>query len=207
MKTALALTATLTLALAMTASAKGVGFDSNFTTAVTGPLKIEVVLSEDLAHRADNLPKKLSDRSNARGPRDGFAGNGYYGEKDLQRLIEETVEELTEDFDKAGIEINETSATVLRVTLEDVKNNRPTFRQLAEQPSLSFESFGIGGAELSAVITDESGATLGTMDYRWYDNLDPIGFNRANGTWTDANRAISRFSRRVTKTLKEQGAV
>jgi hypothetical protein len=207
MKTILPLSAAVTLVLASTASAKGVGFDADFTAGVTGPIKIEVVLSDDLAYRANNLPEKLSDRGNARGPRDGFSGNGYYGERDLQRLIDETLEELSDDFSKAGIRVSDTSATVLTVTLEDVRNNRPTFRQLTEQPSLDFQSFGIGGAELSAVVTSASGETIGTMDYRWYDSLDPTGFNQANGVWTDTNRAISRFSRRVTKTLKKQGAV
>jgi len=65
------------------AFAQARGFDADFSKAVTGPFKLEVVVSEDLAHRAN-------------------------------------------------------------------KNNRPTFNQLSQDIGLSFKSFGIGGADVSA---------------------------------------------------------
>jgi len=51
--------------LATPAFAQARGFDSNFSQTVTGPFKLEVVVSEDLAHRANNLPEKLSDRGSS----------------------------------------------------------------------------------------------------------------------------------------------
>lgn len=197
----LLLTAAATLAFTPAAFAKSRGFDTNIDAVPTAPVKIEVVLSEDLAYRADNLPRELRDRSNARTNRSGFAGNGHYGEEALQYLIDETYEELTRDFAKRGIAHSETAPLTFRVTLEDVKNNRPTFRQLSVQPSLDFDSFGIGGAELSGELIGAGGESLGTMSYIWYDSLRGDGFDRNRGIWSDTRRAISRFSNRAAKTL------
>lgn len=193
--------AALTLA-PLSAQATSRGFDSTVTAPLQAPVKIEVILSEDLAYRANNLPEKLSDRGGARGLRSGFAGNGFYGDKALNELIEDVQEELSEDFAKEGLTISDDADTVLRITLEDVRNNRPTFEQLSRQPSLSFESYGIGGAELSADLINDTGETIGTLSYRWFETgLDRFDFPQANGVWTDARRAISRFSKKTAKTL------
>jgi len=64
------------------------GFDSTVTAPLSSAVKLEIVLSEDMLYRANNLPEKLSDRGNARSSRSGFSGNGFYGEKDLNRLTE-----------------------------------------------------------------------------------------------------------------------
>lgn len=201
-RTALILASTALILAPMSAVAKSRGFDTTISAPVQAPVKIEVVLSDDLAYRANNLPKKLSDRRGARLSYAGFAGNGFYGDRALNSLIEEVHEELNEDFAKKGILVSDDADIILRVTLEDVRNNRPTFEQLSRQSSLSFESFGIGGAEMSAELVDESGNQLGTLSYRWFDSgFDRFDFQKANGVWTDARRAISRFSSKTAKTL------
>ncbi|MGB6231827.1 MAG: hypothetical protein WBF53_17060 [Litorimonas sp.] len=200
-RTTLALATTALLLAPLSASAKSRGFDSTVAAPVQTPVSIEVVLSEDLAHRADNLPRDIAKRGGGIRSRSGFSGNGFYGQRDLDRLLEEVREELTEDFAKRGIAISEDAPTVLKVTLEDVKNNRPTFEQLSREPGLSFQSFGIGGAELSAEVLGADGQSEGSLRYRWFETFQDPGFLRANGTWTDANRAISRFSRHAAKEL------
>lgn len=201
-RTALFLATSALLLAPLSASAKSRGFDSTISDPLQAPVKIEVVLSDDLAHRANNLPQKLSDRSGARGLRSGFSGNGFYGEKSLQTLIDEVQEELTEDFADRGLTVSDDAAIILRVTLEDVRNNRPTFTQMSKEPSLSFESFGVGGAELSADLLGPDGQDLGSMSYRWFETGANLAFfPQANGVWSDANRAISRFSKRASKAL------
>ena len=186
----------------MIASANG--FETTIEAPVTSAVKVEVNLSEDLQHRANNLPEKLSDRGSgsSRSLRAGFSGNGYYGDKALMDLVEEIQEELTDDLTDRGIMVSDDAPTVLRVTLEDVRNNRPTFEQLSRQPSLSMQSFALGGAELTGELVDASGVSLGTVDYEWFETaMDDVGFARAAGVWTDANRAISRFSKRTAKAM------
>ena len=165
------------------------------------PVKISVSLSDDLLHRADNLPEKRRDRGHTRGRNDGWGGNGFYGMRDLDRLKEEVAEELLEDFAKANIAVSETAGYELRVVLVDAKPTRPTFRQLSKQPGLSYQSLANGGAHLTAQILDSAGNVVSTTDYDWYENN--LGDNFGMGTWSDANRAISRFARRTAKSLSK----
>ena len=90
----------LSLTLAAPAIATSYGFDTTVTAPLTSAVKIEVVVSEDMAHRANNLPEKLSDRSSARGLRSGFAGNGFYGDRDIERLTERLEFKLEQKFAK-----------------------------------------------------------------------------------------------------------
>jgi len=66
---------------------------------------------------------------------------------------------------------------------------------------LSFQSFALGGAEFKGELVDSQGNVLGNMDYRWYEN--DIRDAAFGGTWTDANRAISRFAKRAAKDLAQ----
>lgn len=202
-RTTIILATSALLFVPLGAAAKSQSFETTIATSLQAPVKIEVVLSEDLAFRANNLPKKLSDRgSGSRSMRAGFSGNGFYGDRDLERLVDEVLEELTDDFAKRGIAISDHAAITFRVTLEDVKNNRPTFEQMSKEPGLSFDSFGVGGAELSGELVSDDGNSLGTVNYRWFETgLRNDGFARANGTWSDANRAISRFAKKTAKAL------
>jgi len=172
-------------------------FENTFATPVD-TVRIEVVLSEDMAWRANNLPKKLKDRGSARNSRNGFAGNGYYGEKDLQKLVTRLEEKMEKRLTKEGVIIDENSANVLRITLEDARPNRPTFKQLGRS-GLSSQSYALGGASFTGEIIANNGETGGEISYAWYENNicdAPFGT-----TWSDSNRAIDRFARKTAKSL------
>lgn len=186
--------------LSTPAIAQARGFDSDFSQAVTGPYKLEIIVSEDLAHRANNLPEKLSDRGSNRRLNASFANNGNYGDKEIEFLLEDLEEEITRDFAKRGLTLSDTAPTLLRVTINEVKPNRPTFNQLSEDVSLSFQSFSIGGADVSAEFIAEGGAVIGTADYDYYSSFNDNNAY-ARGVWTDTSRAFSKFSKRLSKKL------
>jgi len=191
--------ATTALSLPIVANAGGIGYDSTITAPQITTIKLDVRLSEDMAFRANNLPKKLSDRGNSRGLNNGFAGNGFYGDRELKKLTERLSEKVSYRLEKQGIKVSDTASTTLVVTLDDARPNRPTFEQLSRQSSLSFQSFATGGAEIKSELFDTSGASLGSSEYRWYENdIRDAGFG---STWQDANRAIGFFSRKIAKDL------
>lgn len=85
----------------------------------------------------------------------------------------------------------------VEIVIVDADPNRPTMRQLADQPSLdASRSVSIGGAELRAVLRGADGATLTEVSYRRYNHSldDLVG---PPSTWTEARRAINRFAERV----------
>jgi len=170
------------------------------------PFKLEVVVSEDLAHRANNLPKKLSDRgrTNSRS-NSGFSNNGKYGDRAIEYLLEEMEDDIVRNFAKRGVSLSETAPTLLRVTINEVKPNRPTFNQLSSEPSLSFKSIGIGGADVSAEIVSAGGTVIGTADYDYYSSFNDANIE-GSGIWTDTNRAFSMFSKKLSKKLAKLDA-
>lgn len=186
--------------LATPAFAEARGFDASFSQAITGPIKLEVVASEDLAHRANNLPEKLSDRGSTRRLNAAFANNGKYGDRAIEYLIEDLQAEISDDFAKRGLKLSEDAPTLLRVTINEVKNNRPTFNQLREDSNLSFQSFGVGGADVSAEFISAGGTTIGTADYSYFSNFNDRPL-QGLGTWSDATRSFSRFSKKLSKKL------
>ena len=192
--------ASIGFAAPLTASAGGVGYESNLSTVLTTPVSVDVKLSDELAFRANNLPEKLSDRGSGLSTNNGFSGNGFYGEDSLEDLRKDLFEDITRRLEKEGLQVAENAPAKLALTIEDVKNNRPTFEQLSREPSLSYQSFGIGGAELKGELFDSAGVSLGTMDYRWYDSFIQNA-NFASGTWTDTKRAFGRFSKKVAEDL------
>jgi hypothetical protein len=183
------------------AFAQARGFDADFSQAVAGPFKLEIVVSEDLAHRANNLPKKLSDRGSSSRLNAPFSNNGKYGDRAIEYLLEEMEEEIVEDFAKRGLTLSDSAPTLLRVTIVGAKPNRPTFNQLSKDASLSFQSFGTGGADMMAEFISAGGNVLGTAKYDYYSSFGDRPHIQASGTWTDANRAFSRFSNKLSKTL------
>ncbi len=190
---------TISLLASAPAFAKSFGYDSTIVEPLTSAVKIEVVLSEDLSHRANNLPKKLKDRHGSHRFNAGFSNNGFYGERDLQRLTERLQTKIERKFAKKGITVSDTASTVLRVTIANAKPNRPTFEQLSRETGLSYQSIGIGGAEIESELIAPGGRSLGTLNYKWYEN--DIRDARYSGTWGDAHRAFSRYASRAAKTL------
>ena len=189
----------LSFAVTAPAIAKSYGFETTVTAPITTAVKIEVVVSEDMSHRANNLPKKISDRGHSSRLRSGFSGNGFYGDREITRLKERLESKLEKRLTKKGVQISDTASTVLRVTIEDAKPNRPTFKQLSKEPGLSYESFGNGGAELQAELIAAGGRSLGTMSYRFYET--DIRDAKFGGTWGDAHRAFGRFASKAAKTI------
>lgn len=190
----------LSFAISAPAFAKGNGFETSITAPLNTPLKVEVVIGEDLAYRANNLPKKISDRNSSR-LNSGFGNNGFYGERDLNRLAERLQKRVEKRLNKRGVLVADSSATTLRIVIKDAKPNRPTFKQLSKEPSLSYQSFGLGGAEIEAQIIQAGGVSAGDMSYRFFETtLDR--FDQANSTWSDAYRAFDRFARNAAKTLQ-----
>ena len=194
-----------TAALLVTpAIAQARGFDSDFSQTITGPLKLEIVVSDDLAHRANNLPEELKTRR-TRGLNKGFANNGFYGDRDVEYLVKDMTKELSRDLAKRGIALSDTASTVLLVTIVNAKPNRPTAKQLSKDANLSFNSFGTGGAEISAEISSAGGEVIGQANYDYYGNLADNPFPPI-GTWEDAERAFDYFSRSLSKKLVKVGA-
>ena len=186
--------------LATPAFAQARGFDSDFSQVITGPFKLEVVVSEDLAHRANNLPKKLSDRGSSIRLNASFSNNGKYGDREIEYLLEDMQKELLRDFTKRGLAFSDSAPTLLRVTIEEVKPNRPTFNQLSEDTSLSFQSVSIGGADVFAEVISTDGTIVGTAEYNYYSSFND-GNILGSGIWTDTERAFSRFSKNLSKKL------
>ena len=187
--------------LATPAFAQARGFDSNFSQTVTGPFKLEVVVSEDLAHRANNLPEKLSDRGSSSRLNGAFSNNGKYGDRAIEHLLEEMQEEIIDDFAKRGLVLSDSAPTLLRVTINEAKPNRPTFNQLREDVNLSFKSFGIGGADVSAEFISAGGTVIGTAEYNYFSSFNDRPNISSSGVWMDADRAFSRFSKKLSKKL------
>ena len=191
----------LSFAIAAPALAKS---SQKFETSLSAPLnsavKVEVVIGEDLAYRANNLPKNRRDRGSSSRLRSGFSQNGYYGERDLNRLADRLQNKMAARLSKQGVEITDNADTILRLVITDVKPNRPTFTQLSKDVSLSYQSFGTGGATLEGQLVSAGGQSLGELSYAWYES--DIRDASYASTWSDARRAIDRFARKTAKSLK-----
>lgn len=84
----------------------------------------------------------------------------------------------------------------IEITLTDVKPNRPTFKQLADTPGLSFESFGIGGAAIKSRVIGADGAET-KVDYAWFES--DIRQSHANWIWSDAEWTFDRYARKLAR--------
>ena len=147
---------------------KSVESSTTVSQPLTSAVKIEIALSEDLEHRAENLPKKFTDRSGSR-INAAFANNGFYGNKDLDLLKQRLRSKIERKFAKKGIEISDDAPAVLKVTISEVKPNRPTHEQLKRDANLSFSSRGVGGADIESELFAADGSSLGSINYRWFE--------------------------------------
>ena len=75
--------------------------------------------------------------------------------------------------------------------LTDARPNRPTFKQMADRPGLSFESFSIGGAQIDGHAIAADGA-MTPLSYSYYE--PDIRYARLAGVWADAEWTIDRFA-------------
>ncbi len=198
----LIIASTIALALPSFAHADARVFTNTITAPLTTPVKIEIVLSKEMQHRANNLPTKLIDRnrSSSRGLNNAFSSNGYYGEKALDQLVSALEKTMTQKFTKKGIVISDDAPATMRITIERAKNNRPTPTQLRKDINLSFQSFGIGGAELSAELIDQDGNSLGKIHHEYYET-DIRQNQQVASIWFDAKRSFNRFANKAAKIL------
>ena len=104
---------------------------------------------------------------------------------DLQQSVESALAK-TAAHDGARIEL----------VLTDVKPNRPTFKQMADTPGLSMQSFGIGGAAIEGRIVAADGRES-PVKYSWYEN--DIQQSYGAWIWHDAEWTFDRFARRLAK--------
>lgn len=165
-------------------------------------VKIDIVYSEDMKQRANSLPSLISLRGpgTIRGTRSGFSGNGYYGDRSLDNLAKSLDRKMTKRFKKKGISVSEDAPVTLRVTIVDARNNRPTFKQVSQEPGLSFQSIRIGGVELTADLVDQSGNTIDTMHYSYFERDFEIS-DQFSSVWYDANQGFNFFAKEAAKQL------
>jgi hypothetical protein len=79
----------------------------------------------------------------------------------------------------------------IELVLADARPNRPTFKQLGDTPGLSYQSFGVGGAEITGVSIAAGGAVT-PISYKYYES--DIRWARWGGTWADAQNTFQRFA-------------
>ncbi len=113
-----------------------------------------------------------------------------YGERERSVIVDTIKRNLTREVGDQAARID--------VVINDVVANRPTFKQLGDRPGLSFQSFGIGGADISGKAYDAAGNLLGQVTYDWYGD---IYWANTSWTWSDADRAIYGFSRRLASVV------
>lgn len=113
-----------------------------------------------------------------------------YGLKDVERLAIELRKDVEREMQRTGV----LAGGKLELTLVDARPNRPTFKQLGDRPGLSYESFGVGGAEIAGRAISMDGEVT-PVSYRWYES--DIRQARYHSTWSDAEYAIGRFAHQL----------
>ncbi|MEL6474739.1 MAG: hypothetical protein AAFQ21_11700 [Pseudomonadota bacterium] len=115
------------------------------------------------------------------------------GEREGDYLAEEITEDLIRELEAAGQSPARIDVTILKAT-----PNRPTFKQLSDEPGLDFgRSFGVGGMRMAATAFDAEGNELGALEWGWFEN--DIRLAQGSITWTDASRASQRFARKFVR--------
>ena len=66
-----------------------------------------------------------------------------YGLKDVDRLAVELRKDVEKQLERTGV----LAGGRVELVLVDARPNRPTMKQLGDKPGLSYQSYGIGGAE------------------------------------------------------------
>lgn len=107
--------------------------------------------------------------------------------KDVIRLAAELRRDVTRELERTGV----LAGGRMELVLTDVRPNRPTFRQLGNQPGLSYESYGIGGATIEGQAISVTGEVT-PIRFRWYESDIRQAWTKS--TWSDANYAFNRFA-------------
>lgn len=112
-----------------------------------------------------------------------------------EREVARQADRLAEVVGRALAESDRYDGAEVRLTLTDLKPNRPTFEQVARTPGLSpIDSRSVGGAEIQVEVVQANGdRTTGRFDYFSRDIEEVRGFS----TWQDADRAFARVASRL----------
>lgn len=118
-----------------------------------------------------------------------------YGQRELDRLAVDLRESVTSALTRDGGGLSPSGGT-LDLVIESATPNRPTMQQMNARPGLSYESFGLGGAKISGVLTTADGRKV-PVSYKWFET--DIRWSVGAGTWTDAETTFDRFARHLVK--------
>lgn len=111
-----------------------------------------------------------------------------YGLKEVDRLAVELRKDVERQLERTGV----LAGGRVELILVDVKPNRPTMKQMGDKPGLSYQSFGVGGAQIEGKAIAVDGAVT-PIRYRWYET--DIRDSWYQSTWADAEHAFDRFAR------------
>jgi hypothetical protein len=109
-----------------------------------------------------------------------------YGVRERSRAADVVAGRLAKALQASG------SGYTARVTVNAIQPNRPTMKQLSDTPGLSYSSFGIGGADLTADIYGPEGTLVGTVAHKWFES--DIEFAQFESDWGDARTAAGRLA-------------
>jgi hypothetical protein len=121
-----------------------------------------------------------------------------YGVDEAQFLKETLARRVERALAKAG----DTKVAAVDLVITDATPNRPTFKQLGDNTSLSMASFGVGGAAVEAKLYDSGGAQIGAVEYEWFS--PSLEWAAELGTWSDAWRAFDRAAYKIRKAAETE---
>lgn len=155
------------------------GLSANYTSTPTGPVHLAgITIGETLEARRDE-----------------------YGAREFDRLIRTLSVDLERELREVALLAEGENGASLHVVIEDAVPNRPTFAQQGATSSLSFQSFGRGGAHVTAELRDAGGTLVATYEYSWTTpRLEDALYNNV---WTDTKRTFDRFSVRLASSLRD----
>lgn len=112
-----------------------------------------------------------------------------------EREVARQADRLAEVVGRALARSDRYDGAEVRLTLTELKPNRPTFEQVSRTPGLSaIDSLSIGGAEVEVEVIGRDGARAsGRVDYFSHSLADVRGAS----TWQDADRAYARVAARL----------
>lgn len=155
------------------------GISTSYAATPTGPVSIaEITIGETLAAKADE-----------------------YGEREFDRLIRTLTADLERELREVSLLADGIGEGLLHVVIEDATPNRPTFAQQGGTSGLSFQSFGRGGAHVTAELRSAEGAVMATYEYSW--TTPSIQDARFASVWTDTYRTFDRFASRMASSLSD----
>ena len=118
-----------------------------------------------------------------------------YGVREGEILKADLAHSVETALQRAGVP----AGVIVELTISDAKPNRPTLGQMTDQPGLSYQSFGIGGATVEGRVLSADGRVLAILKDRWYETDIDQAYGRS--TWGDANFAFDRFARKLARAV------